>query len=171
MDRERRLFFALWPDEGIRGQLAAIAKQYRPQGSRAVPRPNLHATLVFLGSTPEQQVPAIIQAAASVQPQTFTLLLQQLEVWRKPQVLCFCPQSTPQMLQQLHKDLVTALAHQDIKFDQRAYRPHVTLARKVRKKLPVSQIEKPFEWTLAGFSLIESVSTDNGVIYRAIESW
>jgi len=50
----RRLFFALWPDEATREQLAHITrKAVRGSGGRPIPVENLHSTLVFLGSVPE----------------------------------------------------------------------------------------------------------------------
>ena len=99
------------------------------------------------------------------------LVMQQLELWRKPQVLCLCPETVPVALQQLHKDLVAALAQREIGFDQRAYRPHVTLARKVRMSPEKDQVDEPIKWRVNGFSLLESESTDNGVRYVVLQSW
>ena len=95
MAKVKRLFFALWPDEAVRQQLAAISRQYRPEGARGVARCNLHATLVFLGSTPKELIPDIFEAAGAIQSASFTLVMQQLEVCRRPQVLCLSPETVP----------------------------------------------------------------------------
>lgn len=171
MSDTRRLFFALWPDERVRRQLDTIARQYRPAKSRAIPRPNLHATLIFLGSMPEILLPVIVQAGASIEPRALTLTLQQLQVWRKPQVLCLCPESIPAALQQLHDELAVALHRHEIPFDERSYRPHVTLARKVRQRVAVNQLPEAIDWSVSGFSLVESVSMERGVQYVPLHQW
>jgi 2'-5' RNA ligase len=171
MPGTRRLFFALWPDEAVRKQLDTAARKYRPQQSRAINKANLHATLVFIGSVRDEFLPAIFQAGDSIQPRTFTLYLQQLQVWRRPQVLCLCPESVPDVLHQLHDDLVSALGKNEINFDERSYRPHVTLARKVRKSIDTGVLEKTIEWPVRGFSLIESRSSESGVQYEPLKTW
>ena len=171
MSDTRRLFFALWPDEPVRKQLDAVARQYRPAKSRAIPRTNLHATLIFLGSMPETLLPDIVRAGALIQPRTFTLTLQHLQVWRKPQVLCLCPECVPTALQQLHDELAAALHFHEISFDERSYRPHVTLARKVRQRVAVSQLPEAIDWPFSGFSLVESVSMERGVHYQPLHQW
>lgn len=53
-----RLFFALWPDDLGRADLArAIHEAARSCGGRPVPEHNLHATLVFLGSVAVNRLP------------------------------------------------------------------------------------------------------------------
>ena len=171
MTDSRRLFFALWPDEHIRQQLHAAARQHRPHQSRAIPRTNLHATLIFLGTVPTTLMPVITGAAANVRVRSLQLSLQLLEVWRRPQVLCLCPANIPDALQQMHDELAAALQAAAVKFDQRAYRPHVTLARKVRRRMQHEQLAQPIVWSVSAFSLVESVSTDRGVRYEPLRQW
>lgn len=171
MSDTRRLFFALWPDGPVRRQLDTVARLYRPAKSRAIPRNNLHATLIFLGSMPETLLPDIVQAGASIQPRAFTLTMKQLQVWRKPQVLCLCPESVPAALQQLHDELAAALHRHEIPFDERSYRPHVTLARKVRQRVAANQLPEAIDWSVSGFSLVESVSMERGVHYEPLHQW
>ena len=49
MSKNPRLFFALWPTDAVRAELAAAAPSYSCLG-RAIAARNLHITLVFLGS-------------------------------------------------------------------------------------------------------------------------
>ena len=171
MPDSRRLFFALWPNERIRRELDAVARRYRPRQARAIPRGNLHATLIFLGSISETLLPVIKQAAGHVHVEPVELSLQQLEVWRRPQVLCLCPETTPDALQQMHDELADALQSADVAFDARQYRPHVTLARKVRHRIKDEQLAEPIQWSLSSFALVESVSTDRGVRYEPLQQW
>ncbi|MCW8962501.1 MAG: RNA 2',3'-cyclic phosphodiesterase [Gammaproteobacteria bacterium] len=171
MNKTRRLFFALWPDEAMRHRLDEIAAEYRPEKSRAIPVSNLHATLIFLGGQLQESVSSIEDAASSVNGQVFTLSLQQLQVWRRPQVLSLCPEQVPEELTAVHNHLQGALLDIGVSMDERSYRPHVTLARKVRHPIDISQLPSPVEWPVNGFSLIESVSTDQGVQYHELENW
>lgn len=171
MADSRRLFFALWPNKSIRQQLDVVARQYRPHQARAIPLTNLHATLIFLGAMPEPMLPDIRQAAATVPLQSFEMSLQLLEVWRRPQVLCLCPQTIPLPLQQMHDALAGALRAAQVPFDERAYRPHVTLARKVRRTIDTAALAEPVVWPVSGFALVESVSVARGVRYEPLQQW
>jgi len=171
VNKTRRLFFALWPNGGVRHQLDKIAAEYRPEKSRAIPAANLHATLIFLGPQPQELLTAITGAAARVQGRPFTLILQQLQVWRRPQVLCLCAEQIAEELIAMHRQLRQALLDTGVRMDDRAYRPHVTLARKVRRSTGVDRLPSPMYWSVHGFSLIESVSAESGVQYRELESW
>ena len=94
----RRLFFALWPDEVMRGGLArAIRKAVRGSGGRPVPTESLHITLAFLGSVPERRVAALGALAGKVAGELagfdrpLTLRLDRLEHWRAARLLCVLP--------------------------------------------------------------------------------
>jgi len=171
MNKTLRLFFALWPNGGVRQQLDKIAAEYRPEKSRAIPVANLHATLIFLGQQPQESLTAIIDAAAYVHGQPFSIALQQLQVWRRPQVLCLCPEQIPDELIAVHRELRQALLDIGVSMDDRSYRPHVTLARKVRRSIRPDGLPSPMYWSVNGFSLIESVSLEHGVQYRELASW
>lgn len=171
MSKSRRLFFALWPDDDIRHQLDEIARQYRPEKSRAIPVVNLHATLIFLGPQAEELLPDIQSAASSVTGQPFVLESQQIQVWRRPRVMCLCPDRVPNELMALHHQLQQALNDIGVETEDRQYRPHVTLARKVNHPVDPDRLAAPHSWSVDGFSLIESVSSAKGVRYRELSSW
>jgi len=171
MSRAHRLFFAMWPDDGIRHQLDTIARQYRPGKSRAIPVTNLHATLIFLGSQPEESLSDIQTAASSIKGQPFTLISQQIQVWRKPRVMCLCPDQVPNELMTLHHQLQQALNEVGVTTENRKYQPHVTLARKENHPYKPDRLTSPIHWQVNGFSLIESVSSARGVRYHELSSW
>lgn len=171
MHKTRRLFFALWPDERIRNQLDAVARQYRPAKSHAILPTNLHATLIFLGPQPQELMPAIQYAATAVKGQAFTLVLQQIQLWRRPQVMCLCPAQVPEALLDSHRQLRQALVETGLDIEDRKYRPHITLARKARQSPELDQLPSPIKWPVNSFSLIESVSSDKGVRYLELHHW
>ena len=171
MPETRRLFFALWPDDEIRHQLNETAIHYRPEKSRAIRPANLHATLVFLGLQPDELLSRISNAAAMTQGQVFSLSLQQLQVWHRPQVLCLCPEHVPDELMGLQQQLRQELIDVGVMTEDRKYRPHVTLARKVRHKLDTSQLSPEIVWPVNSFSLVESILSAEGVRYQELQSW
>src|SRR5262245_51632274 len=86
--KTRRLFFALWPDEPTRAALEqATRKAARASGGRPMSAANLHSTLVFLGSVPEDGLPGLVESVAAVRQARFKLTFDALEHWAKPQVL------------------------------------------------------------------------------------
>ena len=171
MSQSRRLFFALWPDQDIRRLLDGIARHHRPTKSRAIVPANLHATLVFVGPVEEGLLLPIRQAAGIVRGQPFTLLMQQLQHWRRPQILCLCAEKVPEALVSLHHQLRQALDDIGLETEARKYRPHVTLARKVRQYDGLDCVQREVSWRIKDFSLIESVSGPQGVEYHELNRW
>jgi hypothetical protein len=56
----RRVFFALWPDDGLRTSLwRATREAVRASGGQPMPAHNLHVTLVFLGSVADRRIPEL----------------------------------------------------------------------------------------------------------------
>ena len=67
-----RLYFALWPDDGIRVQLSRYREQLARAGSgRAVFPDTLHMTLAFLGEVEATQIPVIEKIGDGIKAATF----------------------------------------------------------------------------------------------------
>ena len=141
-------------------------------GAGAVPCDNLHITLVFLGGVPAETQVCIEQTADSAQVPAFTLRLDRFGYWPRKRMLWAMPDPRvlPAALSALVEGLQRGLACCDVKLEERAYRPHVTLARKLARGPKVGHIEA-VEWTLNEFVLMESVSTPAGVRYPVLRSW
>jgi 2'-5' RNA ligase len=168
---ERRVFFALWPDASVRERLDGIARLNQLPGTRPIKAANLHATLNFIGNLPEQRLSALIAAAGAVSAQRFVLELTMLEVWRRSAVLALCPETVPGALLQLHADLDRRLIEAGFETEKRAYRPHVTLARKARAKMSPWRLDSTLHWSVDAFSLVESVPVEGGVRYDVLQQW
>jgi 2'-5' RNA ligase len=54
--------------------------------------------------------------------------------------------------------------------ESRPYQPHITLARKANRGLPVTDIE-PIHWSVGDFCLAESVTDPQGARYRILRRW
>ena len=85
-DKNRRLFFALWPTDAVRARLAAAAQSHAALG-RAIAARNLHVTVVFLGAVPAERVAHVVRNRTVAQKLTldgkFMLHLDAVEFWRR----------------------------------------------------------------------------------------
>jgi len=165
----QRLFFALWPDEGVRDALVALTRGALRRG-RAVAHENLHITLVFLGAVSPQGRDCAEAAAGGVVGAPFTLTLDRLGSFRRAQILWSAPSEVPSALYDLVGALNRGLMRCGFEPDARAYRAHVTLARKVRGRVPQTTHE-PVAWHVDWFHLIESHTRSDGARYRVLRSW
>ncbi|WP_428354812.1 RNA 2',3'-cyclic phosphodiesterase [Methyloprofundus sp.] len=165
----KRLFFALWPSDETRKQLNSFNQSIAQNGLRKLKADNLHITLLFLGNTCAITEILLRKKADSIRVQPFVLTLDQLEFWRKAKVLCLTTaQYDPQL--GLLVDALNQLAEQcAMHIEERAYKPHITLARKAQKLIDIKVL--PIQWQADSFCLIESCSTAEGVHYQVLQSW
>jgi 2'-5' RNA ligase len=167
----RRLFFALWPNDGVREALAhATRKAARASGGRPVAIENLHSTLAFLGSVSDARFALAISSASQLRQPAFRLILDRLEHWPKQGVLCATCAHAPPAAGELAAELWKLLAQQGFARDGKPYRPHVTLARKVVKPHARGGMH-PVEWAVHDFALVESVTAPEGARYSVLERW
>jgi RNA 2',3'-cyclic 3'-phosphodiesterase len=178
--RSVRLFFALWPHARMQSALAAAAEPaVAAAGGRPIPTENLHATLAFLGSVPENRFadlgPAAEEVAASwcrrtaPREEPIRLTLDALEHWRKPQILCALASSAPEGATDLARELKDALVGAGFAPDLKPFRAHVTLARKVER----ARDEKmtPVVWSFDNFALVASQTAASGSTYSVVGTW
>ncbi len=169
--RPQRLFFALWPDDGQRVAITRSTRNFvKASGGKPVPQGNFHITLVFLGTVAPEILPAIRQVASDIDACGFDLTLLGIGFWPRPRVLWLAPDSVPGLLTELVGKLWTGLTGCGFERDNQAYRPHMTLARKVRSPGRVGPAT-PVGWPIREFVLVESVTTPHHATYRVIESW
>ena len=80
------------------------------------------------------------------------------------------PKHIPQSLTNLVESIKQIVEQQGLETDKRSYKPHITIARKVKQiQLPEQSID--IRWQVNSFALIESKSTDMGVAYKLIQQW
>jgi RNA 2',3'-cyclic 3'-phosphodiesterase len=171
--RVRRLFFALWPGLDAMDAASAAVRRLVPPGTGRPQRPDqLHLTLEFLGSVPEPRLVSVLEVgeavAASATP--FEIVLDRLEHWQRPQVLCLTASVVPEPLAALVLSLRSALADRGFEPEERAFRPHLTLARKVRLPPPAGPVE-PQRWAAREYSLVESIIGPEGSRYERLATW
>jgi RNA 2',3'-cyclic 3'-phosphodiesterase len=166
-----RLFFALWPDDEVRAQLARWSRELHTAcGGRRVRTENLHLTLAFLGSVDEAKLAEIELAAGEVAPRAATLVLDEPGYWKRNRIAWAGASIIPPELERLVAGLRDALAKSTIGFDSEGFVSHVTLLRDAQEPRAMPALE-PIEWRLDGFALVQSVTLPLGSRYKIRKSW
>ena len=168
----QRLFFALWPSTEIRQQLSKIAKStMRHSDGRRTHDENLHVTLHFLGSVPEDKLACIEQVASKIKMKPFELILDQLAFkMRQGMVWLTTDKSAPEELVTLVNQLENGLQDCGFKPEKYLYKHHVTLIRKTRKTKELPEIA-PVKWPVHAFVLVSSKTWQEGVEYSVVKEW
>lgn len=155
----KRLFFGVELDRSFKQQLAHLQQTLQDQGVAAgnwsAPE-LLHLTVLFLGEVDEQNVPSLVragaQAAAEVSP--FAVRSEGVGVFERSRVLWVgVRQDSERMaLDQLHQRVHRQVTQTGlVALDTRPFRPHITLARKLRtQSLPEIRLMDELASALAG---------------------
>ncbi len=165
-----RLFFALWPDEPLRQQLAGRSKPIvQAADGRQVPAENLHITLAFLGNVDARQRECVDDMAEAITCPPFELMLDRVGHWARSRVLWLAPGSSP-LIHRLAEALHMGASACGLSLDSRPYRPHLTLMRKV-SCVPEALMVTPIYWPVSSFVLLRSVPLPRGVRYDVLREW
>jgi 2'-5' RNA ligase len=166
-----RLFFALWPDDGVRAQLARWSRELHDAcGGRPVPTQRLHLTLAFLGSVEPERISEIARAAGEVAPRAMSLVLDQPGYWKHNRIVWAGASAAPPELEGLVLELRGALTRARIAFDPKGFASHVTLLRDAREPRAMPEL-KAIRWELDGFVLARSPIERGGGPYEVLNSW
>ena len=170
----QRLFFALRPDGPMRERLVeAVHRAVHRSGGRPVAGEQLHLTLAFLGAVPAARLVALAEiASAAARAVELTegpleIVLERLDYWARPKVLCAVPLESPRALGRLASGLLEGLTAAGFTPDLKTFRPHVTVARKVLRPSE-SCAMSPIRWRFERFALIESRTEPGGVVYSVV---
>lgn len=170
-EKSQRLFFALWPNDGLRQQLIACTQPVvQTIRGRPVPAQNLHITLAFLGNVDARQRACVERMAETLASPAFELRLDSIGHWSRSRVLWFAPANVPKALRQLADALVTGAQACGLSLEARAYRPHLTLMRKVLRA-PEKITVEPVLWQAQSFVLVRSTPQPQGVLYQVLREW
>lgn len=168
-----KVFFALWPTAAERDQLAAWQQPLqRLCGGRAMRSETLHNTLVFIGDVKAARLKTLQLAVQEADGQAFELYFDDARYWAHNHIVYAAPGDQPQQLAQLVDALQQGLTAHGFKFDQREYRPHVTLLRNARwtdEVLPQQMPQlQPVCWRIQDFALVQSVSRNGLADYQVL---
>lgn len=165
-----RLFIAIHFPEKVKDRLESGINTLRKQGRRAswCRRENLHLTLEFLGEldTPEKAIAAMEQIRAM----PFSLAFGASGRFRHREGDIFWLGFQPnESLLQLQKQLHRALRAQGIPLESRPYRPHLTLARRLKDHgESVFPMPLPSPVLVSEITLMRSERAANGMRYTPL---
>ncbi|MGQ7957570.1 RNA 2',3'-cyclic phosphodiesterase [Pseudomonas sp. SP16.1] len=162
-----RLFFALPCPPSLAATICAWRADALPAG-KAVEARNLHLTLAFLGSQPASRLAPLLTLAAELQGERCTLQLDRLGLWRGG-LLHLAPSRVPPTLDELQQQLHARLLAAGFELEERAFRPHLTLARHYPH--PPTCVAPTFDWPLRHFALFCSENDRRGTLYRQLGRW
>ncbi|MCD4760958.1 RNA 2',3'-cyclic phosphodiesterase [bacterium] len=178
----RRLFISLAVDPAISKDIYKKFKNFHLPWSKmkTVEMENLHINLKFLGDTPLNKIPEIIDTLNSIKKQgsDLELTLDKTLIFnqRRPQTLVL-HLTENKKLQKLYDDIEQALfdaglSHKEI----RKFTAHLTLAR-VKKPAEFEEFEEFTNWQIKKnlfvnyFELIESELTSKGPQYTVLQTF
>ena len=182
-----RLFVALDIPGSVRENLAAIRENFSPIDSkiRWVPPENLHVTLKFIGSVPEQKLQPIIEAlrrVSLVDPVQLRIRGVGWIVNAKTGVMLFATVEDSKSLTALATAIDQQLEHLGFTPENRMFMPHLTLVRASRD-IPASyqtalrelaEQHRQYDFgsvTPEEFHLMESKTLPSGPIYSKVQSF
>jgi RNA 2',3'-cyclic 3'-phosphodiesterase len=180
-ERQRRVFFALWPDEAQQAALADAAQRSQLASyGRQVPAINFHVTLVFVGSVAEARLQELLEVAELVSATErisrnggsgpLQLTFDAIEYWKKAKIICATASAPSAVASAISEALKARLVATGFAPDMKPFSAHVTLARKVARPIASLGIH-PVSWSFAKFALIESRTLPQGALYSVIHSW
>ncbi len=171
-----RLFYASFPSDDLRTQLETLLTTLELPG-RATAGEKLHLTLLFLGQVAEEVVTPLKERTsrllATLEPQSEPLILRfdRIEHWLRPQVVSLVASEVPEPLLHLHRTLCKAARAFCIELEERDFRPHITLARKARRRFPHQTLKTPVLWPISEVALVASELRPEGARYHCLARW
>ena len=173
-----RLFIAVNCDDETKEQLLSVQKKIKSQSIKGnfSLRENIHLTLVFLGETPENQVPAICSAiseALSPPAAPFTLAFSQTgcfthsnkELW-----WIGTERADPSLgtLKNIRRRITGGLSAAGVAFDDRAFNPHITLGREIKHNAPIVIGKQEIIFPVNRISLMKSERSGGVLVYTEL---
>jgi 2'-5' RNA ligase len=172
-----RLFVAIRPPEPIRNLL--LDTMGGVSGARWQTDDQIHLTLRFIGEVDRHRAGDVHAALGAIHHARFEIAINGLGTFdRRGQPETIWAGVAPhETLKSLHKKIDQAMARVGIEPDQRAYLPHITIARLKRSSGPVRNLlelsgglkSEPFE--VQDFALYESKLTPEGAVYSIVETY
>ncbi|MEX0959040.1 MAG: RNA 2',3'-cyclic phosphodiesterase [Burkholderiales bacterium] len=172
MGAPARLFFALWPDERVRRELAAWAHAlHRETGGRVTRADSIHLTLLFLGEVEAEDFDRVRELGTGVSASAFDLSIDTAGCWKHNRIAWAAPAAIPQPLAMLAEQLSAGGGAAGFEPELRPYKPHVTLLRKAQCRPLQWTPSAPIEWRVERFVLVRSILHREGAIYEEMAHW
>ena len=165
-----RVFFALWPDDAVRRELARRGERmHRLLSGKPTRAESIHMTLLFLGDVPAARVELLRGIGDRIAFEPFALEVDQASCWKHNKVAWVGTSQMPPALPRLVADLEAAVGREGFAFDRRPFAPHITVVRKAHC-VPLPALS-PVAWPVTDFVLVRSELNNEGSRYSVIGRW
>ncbi len=172
-----RLFVAIRPPASIRQLL--LAAMGGVGGARWQTDDQLHLTLRFIGEVDRHRAQDVHAALGGIHHPPFELALSGLGAFDRrgfPDSV-WAGVAPPEQVKALHNKVDAALLRVGIPPDERAYLPHITIARLGRNAGPIGNLLETAggltspAFTVDSFALFESDLTNEAAVYSIVERY
>jgi len=173
-----RLFIAVNCNDETKKLILSVQEKIKSQSLKGnFSRPeNIHLTFVFLGETPEDQVPAIcsaIQEALRPPVARFSLTFSQTGCFthsKKELWWIGAGHSDPSLgiLKNLRQRITGGLSAASVAFDDRPFNPHITLGREIKHNAPIVIDQQKIIFPVNRISLMKSERLNGVLVYTEI---
>ena len=170
-----RLFFALWPDDGVRNACAEATREVKLRaqpGGHLSAAERYHMTLLFLGDfvTAEQEALAL-KSAAQVKAEPFTLLLDYAGSFKNKQIPYWLgARNPPSALNGFYQALRETVTRAGVSLERMRFVPHLTILRDAQRPLADTPV-KPISWEVKDFVLVRSNLNQRPISYDILGRW
>ncbi len=177
-----RLFIAIELPDDIRKALAHLQKELRPvtDTARWVNPESIHITLKFIGEVAEPKIEEIDLAIAAVSSKPLIVTVRNVGFFpgsRSPRVF-WVGMEAPGM-EGLAEALDTRLERIGIEKENRAFRPHITMARSRESRIDSALVTAAAKYethefgsfTADRFYLVQSTLRPEGAIYNKLKEY
>ena len=165
-----RLFVAVNFNDDTRSRLLALTDELRSKSERGsfVLPGNLHLTLAFLGECNDNQLNDSITAMEKTTYEPFDMYIDCLGCFKRNDGdLWWAGVRRSDALFNLQRSLSGNLKNAGFRLDDKRYKPHITLGRKVVTDLKPRKIE-PFGQKVSKIDLMKSERIDGVLTYASV---
>lgn len=166
-----RLFIAINFDNKTKENILGVQRRLKGKGRGSFTRPdNLHLTLAFLGEVPEEMVDELKLLMDELEVPKLNLSFSNVGCFRSDSELWWIGLEYNKALSDLQRKLIKRLKEAGFKPDDKMFKPHITLSRRMnvgrldsKELLPTA-----FKTSVNNISLMLSHQVDGKLTYSEI---
>ena len=172
-DSNMRLFIAIDPGDEIKDALCGVMEELRKGGAggRFSRRENLHMTLAFIGETEPERLCDVKAAMENVRFEPFLLKMTSPGRFRRDggDILWYGADGGD-ALARLQRSLILELKRRGFSPDEKAFRPHFTIAREAKNAPLIPESAKCLCRKIDSMGLMKSERTGGRLVYTRVFS-
>ncbi len=171
-----RLFVAVNFDKNTKRKIQQVQRRLEKSADGSFTHlENMHLTLVFIGEVGETQLEPLKRALEKIRMPKMTLEFGSTGFFKKSSGdIWWIGIQSNESLNQLQSDIYEKIKQAGFSLQPNGFKPHITLARKVREKRRIDNTEllgDAFSTKVDFFSLMLSHRINGRLVYTELESY